>query len=109
MNRDEQPSPRGGSGLRNEEKSASRSLQSLDLHIEELVLHGFAPGDRYAISEAVEHELVRLFIEQGVPPSLMNGGEVARLDAGAFAMAPGAKAGATGTQVAQLVYQGLSQ
>jgi hypothetical protein len=33
---------------------------SINLHIEELVLHGFAPGDRHRISEAVEQELTRL-------------------------------------------------
>ena len=34
------------------------------------MLHGFAPGDRYRIGDAVERELARLFAEQGVPPSL---------------------------------------
>ena len=37
---------------------------NLNLHIEELVLHGFAPGDRYRIGEAVQQELTRLFAEQ---------------------------------------------
>ena len=27
--------------------------QNVELHIEELVLHGFAPGDRHRIGEAV--------------------------------------------------------
>ena len=44
----------------------------IELHIEELVLHGFAPGDRHPIGDAVEHELIRLFAEQGLP-SLLNG------------------------------------
>src|SRR3712207_3298477 len=59
---------------------------NIELHIEELVLHGFAPGDRYRIGEAVQRELARLFAEQGVPPSLVGGGEVAHLDGGSFAI-----------------------
>ena len=49
---------------------ALRPQLSLELHIEELVLHGFAPGERYAIGETVEHELALLLGEQGVPNSL---------------------------------------
>ena len=44
--------------------------ENVELHIEELVLRGFAPGDRYRIGEAVERELAHLFSEQGTPPSL---------------------------------------
>ena len=40
---------------------------NVELHIEELVLHGFAPGDRYRIGEAVERELQRLLTVQGAP------------------------------------------
>ena len=60
------------------------------------MLHGFAPGDRYRIADAVERELARLFAEQGVPPSLAQEAEVAQLDAGAFEIAPGAKVEAVG-------------
>ena len=82
---------------------------NLELHIEELVLHGFAPGDRYRIAEAVQAELARLFTEQGVPPSLAGSSGVARLDAGAFQVAENAKATAIGDQVAQAVYGGLAK
>ena len=46
---------------------------NIELHIEELVLHGFAPKDRYTIGEAVQRELSRLFAEQGVHSSLSRG------------------------------------
>lgn len=82
---------------------------SLELHIEELVLRGFAPGDRRDIGEAAERELSRLFAEQGVPPSLARGREVARLDGGAFEVKPGSGAEAIGFQVAQAVYGGFSR
>jgi len=83
--------------------------ENVELHIEELVLRGFAPGDRYRIGEAVERELARLLDEQSVPPSLAQGSEVAGLDGGAFEVAHGSKAEAVGIQVAQAVYGGLSR
>lgn len=82
--------------------------RNIELHIEELVLHGFAPGDRYRIGAGVEAELARLFAEQGSLPSLAQGGEVAYLDAGAFEAAPGSRAEAIGIQVARAVFEGLA-
>ena len=83
--------------------------KNIKLHIEELVLHGFAPGNRYRIAEAVERELARLFTEQGTPPSLTHGCQVDKLDGGAFDMAQGSKAEIIGAQVARAVYGGLSR
>jgi hypothetical protein len=83
--------------------------ENVELHIEELVLRGFAPGDRYRIGEAMERELARLFDEQGVSPSLAQGGEFAHLDGGVFKVASGSKPEAIGAQVAQAVFRGLSR
>ena len=80
---------------------------NIELHIEELVLHGFAPADRHRIGEMVERELARLFVEEGVPAALASGLEAPRLDAGAFHVAANSKAEAVGFQVAQAVYGGL--
>jgi len=82
---------------------------NLELHIEQLVLRGFEPGDRYRIGEAVERELTRLFVEQGKPSSLAESYEVANLDGGAFEVATGAKPEVIGVQVGQAVYGGLSE
>ena len=82
---------------------------SIELHIEELVLHGFAPSDRYRIAHAVERELARLFADQGLPPSLAQEAEVTQSDAGAFKIASGATAEAVGAQVAHQVYGGFSR
>ena len=81
---------------------------NLELHIEELVLHGFAVSNRYHIGEAVERELDRLFTEQGTPSSLREGSEIERLDGGAFEVKPGSGAETIGVQVAQTMYGGLS-
>ena len=83
--------------------------KNIELNIEELVLHGFSPGDRYGIGEAVERELTRLLADRGVPESLERGGEIANMDGGAFEVAPGSRAEAIGAQVARAVYGGLRQ
>jgi hypothetical protein len=80
---------------------------NFELHIEELVLHGFAPGDRYRIGDAMERELASLFAEQGTPPSLAQEREVALLNGGTFGVKPGSNAEAIGAQLAQAVYDRL--
>jgi len=77
------------------------------LRIEELVLDGFAPGDRDRIGEAVERELGRLLAERGVPGAVAAGGEAPRVDAGSFELAPEAGPEAIGSRVAAAVYGGL--
>jgi hypothetical protein len=79
------------------------------VHVEELVLQGFAPGDRHAIGEAVQQELTRLLTEQGVPPALARGGETGRIDAGSFSLPRGARARAVGVEVARAVHRGAKR
>ena len=112
--RTERAAPLGGPGevsARPSERSSQSSPppHSIELHIEELVLYGFEPAERYAIGEAVERELTRLFAEYGVPPSLRQGGEVARLSGGAFDAASSARAEELGSRIAQAVYGGLGR
>jgi len=83
--------------------------KNIELNIEELVLHGFSPGDRYSIGEAVEQELTRLLADRGVPQSLERGGEIANMDGGAFEVAPDSRAQVVGAQVAKAVYGGLGR
>lgn len=85
------------------------SPQSLELHIDELILHGFAPSDRVDIRDAVQRELARLLTEQGVPRGLAQDGEISSLDGGSFDVAPGSRAESIGAQVAQAVYGGLER
>lgn len=81
----------------------------IKLHIEELVLEGFAPADRHRIGAAVKSELARLFAEQGVPSNLHQSATVAQLDGGSFNVAPHAKSETVGAEVAQAVYRGMSR
>ena len=82
---------------------------NIELHIEELVLHGFSPTDRHAIGEALQRELTRMFAEQGVHSSLGRGFEAERLDGGTFHVKSGTRAQGIGRQVGQAVYSGLQQ
>jgi hypothetical protein len=79
----------------------------VEVTIDDLVLHGFKPGDRYAIAEGLQQELTRLLVEQGVPTAFTQEGEVQRLDGGSFPMTPAAKGESVGTQAAQAVFGGL--
>jgi hypothetical protein len=81
---------------------------NIDLHIDELILHGFPTTDRARITAAIECELARLLAERGVPAALTQGGITAQLDAGAFHVARDAGVDAIGAQAAQTIYQKLS-
>lgn len=80
----------------------------IELHVDELVLHGFAPGDRHAIGEAVERELTRLLAERHVEVPLI-ASERAHVNAGDVHVAPGSKAPAVGAQVADAVHRGIGR
>ena len=84
-------------------------MHNIELYIEQLVLHGFSPSDRYRIGKAVELELTRLLTERDISPLLAQGGEFTRLDGGTFNIAPSSKAEAIGSQVAQSVYAGFTK
>lgn len=79
----------------------------IELHIEELVLHGFPPGQGHRIADAVQHELARVFAEQGT--AILFEGGVARVDAGAFRMTENASAREIGSQIAHAVHAGITR
>lgn len=83
--------------------------RSTEIHIEELVLHGFEPSNRVRIGEAFQRELTRLFADQGPPTLIRQGGGSAHVDGGEFQMRPGSTADAIGGQIAIAVYRGLSR
>ncbi len=78
--------------------------QAIELHIEELVLHGFEPHQRRAIAQAVEEALSGLLAERGLPPGWAEGAQIDRLDAGQFEVMPAAPPAAIGSEVAQALY-----
>ncbi len=80
---------------------------AVELHVEDLVLYGLAPGDRFAIAEALQRELARLITERGMPALARIPG-IERIDGGAFRVEPGLDARGVGAQVAGAVYRGLA-
>jgi hypothetical protein len=81
---------------------------NIKLHIEELVLHGFASKDQNAMSDAIQGELTRLLNEGGLSHSLKQQEQIARLDGGTFQRARESKPETVGGQVAQGVYQAIN-
>jgi hypothetical protein len=103
------------SEVRSEKSDLSYQLSAIDyplsieLHIEELVLHGFAPGDRCAIGDAVERELTRLLGEQRVPSLLRSENATDEIKGATFNVVDNSKPLAIGHQVARAVYQGFGK
>jgi len=75
--------------------------REIEVHIEELVLHGFAPGERWQVGDALEHELRGLLAERGLPASWQ--GSPAKLDAGNVRLTNPAT---TGRQIAGAIHEG---
>jgi hypothetical protein len=86
---------------------------NIRLHIEELVLDQFRPGDRHAIADAVQHELSRLFandpVHADLTSTLIHNAGNGRLDAGTFQVEQNSQPNSIGTQIAQAVHGGLTK
>ncbi len=82
---------------------------ALKLHIEELVLHGFASGDRRRIGAAVERELSRLLTEAGPHTLSLGSLHLGHIDAGSFRIASSADPHSIGNQIAGSVFSQLTQ
>ena len=78
------------------------------IEIDELVLHGFPPGERYRIGEAVQAELTRILGERGLPGAWAEDAAPDRLDGGTFNVDSGMPAALIGAGAAQAVYRTLS-
>lgn len=81
--------------------------RDIEIHIDELVLHGFGSNDVELISKAVEMELTRLLTLNGLPASFSLARSHPQIDAGEFTMSTYAKPGNVGNNIAGLVYKGF--
>lgn len=81
---------------------------NIELHIDELVFHGFAPHQATNLGEIVQRELTRLLQEQGLPSNLATDVVIGRLNAGSFTIQPTAKQEAIGVNIANSVYKGFT-
>ncbi len=80
---------------------------SVEVHIEELVLHGFQPQDRYGVAAAIEAELVRLLTENGLP-SFTGGSGYPLLSGNQFQLSDIHTDQGTGNQIAGSVYSAIT-
>ena len=80
----------------------------VDVHIEELVLHGFAPADRHRIAEGLQRELAGLLAERAGLPSWPERSEFPHVDGGAIEVAPGSRPETISAQIARTIYGRLT-
>ena len=82
----------------------------VDLRIDELTLHGVAPGDRHRVADAIGRELARLIADHGLPTGLGRATDDARAPAPgpAIVVSPSARSDDLGRGVAGAIYRALA-
>jgi hypothetical protein len=90
-------------------RSSIGPMRAVEFHIEELVLHGFNPVNRFRIGEAVERELTRLITERDADDAIAQRGEIALIDGVVFEVQPDSSSKAIGIQLARAIYGGLNR
>jgi hypothetical protein len=88
--------------------SATTRQPVVELNIEDIVLHGFAPAASYRFGEAIERELGRLFAEQGIPAWMTREREVSHPITTQCTVSPQAEPEAIGVQIARAIMGDLS-
>ena len=83
--------------------------QPIEINIQELILHGFPPADRYKIGEAVRSELARMIMDKGLPQNFSQGTEIPGIDGGSFNMSKDMNPQTIGNHIARSVYGGLTK
>lgn len=86
-----------------------RHSQSIELHIEELVLDGYAPDHSERFARAVASELTRLLSARGLQPALTESLAIEQLAGSAFRLKPAEPAEAAGQQLAKALYTSLNR
>ena len=81
--------------------------REIDVHIEELVLHGFEPAKRWLIADALEQELRGLLRAEGVPSQWLSSPE--RIQAGRLSTGSLTKPERAGAEIAGAAYRGKTK
>ncbi len=81
----------------------------INLHIERLVLEGLplSSAQGPVVQLAVQQELTRLLLSNGIGPGLISGGAMPHAPGGDMQLATEASPRQMGTQIAQSVHEGL--
>lgn len=80
----------------------------VEVYVEELILYGVSPRDRYHLAGSLERELGRLLAGQ-VPASLTRPARIGHMDAGQISVARAAPARRIGADIAGAIFRGLSR
>ncbi len=83
--------------------------QSVEINIDELILHGFSPADRHKIGESLRTELARLVIDNGMPSAFSTGKNISQLNGGTFQVSKKMQARAVGNHIAKSIYGGMGK
>jgi hypothetical protein len=99
--------------MRRERRAANvqkmrQGSRSIEMQIDELVLHGFSVADRYIIGDALTHELHQLFETNQVDISLSNNAHVDALNARQIIIPSNARPTLIGAKVAKAVHGSLN-
>jgi hypothetical protein len=78
--------------------------REIDVHIDELVLHGFEPANRWRIADALQQELRGLLAAKGVPALWLCSPE--QIEAGTICSASLTKPARLGAEIADATYRG---
>lgn len=78
--------------------------REINVHIEELILHGFEPANRWLIADGLEQELRGLVTTKGVPSLWLSSPE--RIEGGRINSASLTKPTRAGAAIAGAAYRG---
>lgn len=83
---------------------------NVEIHIEELILHGFSTLEKQCIADAIQRDLAGMLATGGLSPAVMQGGALDGVDyGGEFVVPAGATGRVMGAQVAQALYSKLTR
>jgi hypothetical protein len=86
-----------------------KNEQDIELAIDKIVLHGFAPRDSKGLKEAVEFELSRMIRERGLPAEIRSGGNFEHLPGGNFNTKTGSSLKSLASKISNHVYNGFGE
>jgi len=78
------------------------------VRIDELILDAVAPGDRYAIADAVRNAIAEQLAQSDAGPSWNTRAHIDRIDAGECRLPRRASAAALGSRIGETIYRGIS-
>jgi hypothetical protein len=80
-----------------------RNPAAVELHVDEVVLHGLPVANRHSLAGAVEYELERLLVERSWEPPWLSDLEVDGLDADGMTLPVRAPDGLIGRRLAEAI------